>query len=121
MLNDLNPEKLSRVYIACGYTELRYGIDGLANVIETEFQMNPFEKNILFLFCGRKCDRIKGLLWEGDGFLLLYKRIEQGKFQWPRTTDEVMQMTPQQFRWLMEGLSIFQSKAVSEVHPKTIG
>lgn len=121
MLNDLNPEKLSHIYIALGYTDLRYGIDGLANLVQSEFQMNPFEKNVLFLFCGRKSDRIKGLLWEGDGFLLLYKRIENGRFQWPRNKEELMQMTYQQFRWLMEGLSIFQTKAVSEIHPKTIG
>lgn len=121
MLNDLHPETFTRVYLACGYTDLRYGIDGLANLVQSEFAMDPFEKNVLFLFCGRKADRIKGLLWEGDGFLLLYKRIEQGRFQWPRSTEEVLQMTAKQYRWLMEGLSIFQAKAVTEVHPKRIG
>ena len=121
MFNDLAAQSFKRIYIACGYTDLRYGIDGLARVVQTEFEMDPFEKDILYLFCGRKSDRIKGLLWEGDGFLLLYKRIESGKFKWPRNTDEVMQMTPQQFRWLMEGLSIFQKKAVTEIHPEYIG
>ena len=41
-------------------------------------------QNALFLFCGRRKDRIKGLYWEGDGFVLLYKRLESGSFQWPR-------------------------------------
>ena len=64
-----------------------------------------------FLFCGRRRDRIKGLYWEKDGFILLYKRLEQGAYQWPRSESEVKTLTPQQYRWLMEGLQIEQPKA----------
>ena len=74
----------------------------------------PHRKN-RFLFCGRRRDRLKALYWEGDGFLLLYKRLEQGSFQWPRTKKEVQALTPQQYRWLMEGLSIEQPKANKRV------
>ena len=70
----------SRIYIAQGYTDLRLGIDRLAKKILGQFNLDPFQKNVLFLFCGRKSDRIKGLLWEGDGFLLIYKRLEDGIF-----------------------------------------
>ena len=108
MLNDFNCSCL--VYIACGYTDLRRGIDGLAGIVQSQFQMNPFQR-AMFLFCGRKRDRLKALYWEGDGFLLLYKRLEQGSFQWPRTKKEVQALTSQQYRWLMEGLSIEQPKA----------
>lgn len=69
-----------KIYIAVGYTDLRRGIDGLAAIIKFQFQLEPKDRNTLFLFCGRRSDRIKGLLWEGDGFLLLYKRIEIGAF-----------------------------------------
>ena len=106
MLSEFSGE----VYIALGYTDLRRGIDGLAAVVQESFALDPFT-NTLFLFCGRRKDRIKGLLWEGDGFLLLYKRLEAGSFQWPRTGEEARQLTPQQYRWLMEGLSIEQPKA----------
>ena len=98
------------MYIAVGYTDLRRGIDGLAAMVDSQYKMDPFT-NTLFLFCGRRRDRIKGLLWEGDGFLLLYKRLENGTFQWPRTGEEARQLTAQQYRWLMEGLSIEQPKA----------
>ena len=108
MLNDFNCS--CPVYIACGYTDLRRGIDGLAGIVQNQFQMDPFQR-AMFLFCGRKGDRLKALYWEGDGFLLLYKRLEQGSFQWPRTKDEVQALTPRQYRWLMEGLSIEQPKA----------
>ena len=51
-----------KIYIACGYTDLRKGIDGLAPIVGTAYKMNPFDKDVLFLFCGKRCDRIKGLL-----------------------------------------------------------
>ena len=96
--------------IACGYTDLRRGIDGLASIVQSQFQLDPFT-NTLFLFCGRRRDRIKALYWEGNGFVLLYKRLESGIFQWPRSEDEARELTAQQYRWLMEGLQIDQPKA----------
>ena len=83
MLNDATG--FDKIFIATGYTDLRRGIDGLASTIKYQFELDPFQKNILFLFCGKRTDRIKGLLWEGDGFLLLYKRLNIGGFSWPRT------------------------------------
>lgn len=108
MLNDFTGAE--HIYIACGYTDLRRGIDGLAAIVQEQFQLNPFT-NSLFLFCGRHRDRIKALYWEGNGFVLLYKRLESGSFQWPRNGEEAKTLTPQQYRWLMEGLSIEQPKA----------
>ncbi|MDD2484725.1 MAG: IS66 family insertion sequence element accessory protein TnpB [Eubacteriales bacterium] len=72
MLNDASG--VENVYIACGYTDLRYGIDGLSTLVKNKFELDPFQANTLFLFCGRKKDRIKGLLWEGDGKLGHYHR-----------------------------------------------
>ena len=86
---------IRRVVIACGYVDLRKGIDGLATMVQQQFELDPFT-NTLFLFCGRKRDRIKGLYWERDGFILLYKRLEQGAYQWPRSEAEVKLLTPQQ-------------------------
>lgn len=111
MLKDF---KIDHAYIACGYTDLRLGIDGLANIVQLQFQLNPYTST-LFLFCGRKCDRIKALYWEGDGFLLLYKRLEKGKFRWPRTNEDLKKLTPQQYRWLMEGLVLEPKQSIKTI------
>ncbi len=107
-----------RIFIACGYTDLRRGIDGLASIVQQQFSLDPFT-NTLFLFCGRRRDRLKALYWENDGFILLYKRLEQGKYQWPRSEQEAKKLTPQQYRWLMEGLKVEQPKAHTVIN--TVG
>lgn len=69
MLNDAKGFK--RIIVACGKTDLRLGIDGLAAIVQEKFQLSPWEKDVLFLFCGTKADRIKGLVFEGDGYLII--------------------------------------------------
>lgn len=113
-----NATGFEKIYLAYGYTDLRRGIDGLDSVVQHNFNLDPFQKNVLFMFCGRKNNRIKCLLWEGDGFLLLYKRLEDGRFQWPRTQEEVAQITQEEFRALMSGLSIVRT--IKNVTPKTV-
>ena len=112
MLNDA--QGFSRVFLATGYSDLRKGIDGLANIIQFQFELDPFQKDILFLFCGR---RTEGLVWEGDGFLLLYKRLNVGRFSWPRTAAEALEITPEQYGMLMQGLEIAAKKPIIETHP----
>lgn len=77
MLEDAT--KIQRVVIACEFVDLRKGIDGLAQIVGTKYGLNPFEPGTRFLFCGRRSDRMKGLLWMGDGFMLLYKRFDNGR------------------------------------------
>ena len=112
MIRDFS--KAAHVYLASGYTDMRRGIDGLVSVVQQSFKLDPFEDSI-FLFCGKKPNRIKALYWDKNGFVILYKRLEEGKFQWPRNDTEVRDLTMQQLRWLMEGLSIDQPKAHKSV------
>ena len=80
---------IRRVVLKTGRTDLRRGIDGLKAVIILN-GMDPLEKGTLFLFCGRRNDRIRGLTYEGDGFLLLTKRLSgQNRFQWPRNEEDM--------------------------------
>lgn len=92
-------------------------MDRLAAIIEAQTGNNPYVPDTLYLFCGRRPDRIKGLVWENDGWLLLYKRLAESRFHWPRSADEVLSLTSQQFRWLMEGLTITPKKSVRPVEP----
>ena len=99
------------LYIVTGYTDMRKSIDGLCAIVEDQLHMDP-RRSALYLFCGKRCDRVKALLWENNGFVLLYKRMEvKGRFRWPRSSQEVRQLTRQQVDWLMSGLEIEQPKA----------
>ena len=111
-----DPSKIQNVYVACGYTDMRKQIDGLAAIVELQYKMK-FDTESIFLFCGRKSDRIKALLWDGSGYVLLYKRLAGQKFQWLRNEKELMKINSQQFRWLMEGLSIVQRNVIHNTAP----
>ena len=95
-----------KVVIICGRVDLRKGIDGLAALISLKYGLNTVEKGTLFLCCGRKADRIRGLEWEGDGFVLVTKRLVNGSFCWPRTPEEARCITQEQFERLMSGFPI---------------
>ncbi len=101
------------IYIITGYTDMRKSIDGLYAIILDQLKAEPDARSI-YLFCGRRCDRIKVLLREPDGMVLLYKRLDvvQGKYRWPRNSNEAKNITWQQFDWLMTGLEIEQPKAL---------
>ncbi len=114
-LQNINVDK---VYLAAGYTDMRLGIDGLAVLCEYVHNIDPMQ-NVLFLFCGRKSDRIKGLLWQEDGYLLLYKRLSCGRFRWPRDKNEVLELSEQQLRWLLDGLSITQKTSIKQVSKRS--
>lgn len=107
----------THVYIKCGRTDLRRGIDGLVQTIIREFGMDPCQEGALYLFCGTRSDRIKGIYFEGDGFLLLYKRFSDGRLQWPRTPQEVKELTKEEYDLLMKGLSIVPT--VKKFTPKS--
>ena len=90
-------------------------MDNLAAMIKHSFELDPFEKDVLFLFCGRRSDRIKGLLWEGDGFLLLYKRLASGSFKWPRTQQEALSITMEQYHLLMGGFEVIARNPIRQI------
>ena len=110
----LNEIPAENVFLCVGYTDMRLQINGLAALVQQVFKLDPCSRS-LYLFCGRRSDRMKALYFEGDGFLLLYKRLECGRYQWPRKESEARKLTQQQLRWLLEGLSIEQSRAIRDV------
>ncbi|MEK4128644.1 IS66 family insertion sequence element accessory protein TnpB [Solibacillus sp. FSL W8-0474] len=104
---------VENIYIICGKTDMRNGIDGLATLVQDSYNLDPYSDSI-FLFCGKQKDRYKCLYFDGDGFALLYKRIDNGRLKWPRNENEVQQLTQQELRWLLEGLSIVQSQSIKK-------
>lgn len=110
MLGDITG--VDAIYIVCGRTDMRRSIDGLCAIVQEQLKMDPCS-NALFLFCGKRHDRIKALLHEKDGFVLLYKRLTgAGNYKWPRNQSEVQNLSWKQFEWLMDGLEIHQPKAI---------
>ena len=88
----LDFSRVQNYYIACGYTDMRKQIDGLAALVQTQFGQEMDETS-LYLFCGRRADRIKALYWDGTGYILLYKRLTEKRFQWPRNEKELKKLT----------------------------
>ena len=93
----------TRVWLVAGHTDMRKGFDGLAALVQTTLQRNPFEGHI-FVFRGRRGDIIKVLWFDGQGLMLLAKRLERGRFIWPQATSGSVSLTPAQLSMLLEGI-----------------
>jgi transposase len=98
-----------RVYLACGHTDMRKSINGLASLVEASFKLSPYETSV-YVFCNRSRDRIKILEWDTDGFWLYFKRLEQGHFKWPSedASEATMQLTEDEFNCLLCSPKVMQ-------------
>ena len=93
----------TQVWLAAGETDLRKGFDGLAALIQVHLSEDPFSGQ-LYVFRGRRGDRIKILWWSGDGLCLFAKRLERGKFIWPQASSGTVSLTGAQLSMLLEGI-----------------
>ena len=93
----------TRVWLAAGVTDLRRGMDGLAALVQSTLEHDPFSGH-LFVFRGRRGDLVKALWWSGDGMNLYAKRLEQGYFVWPQATDGCVHLSAAQLSMLLEGI-----------------
>jgi transposase len=87
------PPPGTRVFLACGVTDMRKGFDGLAAQVQTVLAQDPYS-GAVFCFRGRRGDLLKILVWDGQGLVLVAKRLERGKFVWPQPTNGVVSLTP---------------------------
>ena len=92
-----------RIYVATRPVDFRKGHDGLAAAVQEMIGLDPF-CGAAFVFRSKRADRIKMLVWDGNGMVLIHKRLEGGRFVWPQVRDGVMRMSPAQFSALFEGL-----------------
>lgn len=101
-----------KVTLVCDPTDMRQAIDGLSNIVAYELEQEPCPKQ-LFVFCGRRRDKVKIFQWVNNGFWLYYKRLEKGTSQWADIKDDELALTisPRQLKWLLEGLLLVQGNA----------
>lgn len=116
MLGELSTRQ---VYLACGSTDLRKSIDGLAILVKEGFNLDPFSSS-LFVFCNRKRDKLKILQWDHNGFWVHYRRLERGKFNWPTDKTDVVNISCRELRWLLDGLALKQNQAHKAVKQRLV-
>lgn len=98
--------KPAKIYISSANVDMRKSIDGLSCIVEQQFALDPFS-DAMFVFHNRHCDKVKILYWDGDGFCLLYKRIEKGKFRFPKKLEgDRYCVSNAELFWLLHGLRI---------------
>ena len=99
----ITPPLGTRIWLAAGVTDMRKGFDGLAALVQETLRRDPFGGQI-FVFRGRRGDRLKALWWDGQGLCLFAKRLEKGRFVWPSPADGCVALTPAQMSMLLEGI-----------------
>ena len=99
---------------------MRKGLDGFASIVEQQFKLDPMS-SAMFVFHNRHCDKMKILYWDGDGYCLLYKRIEHGKFHFPKQlTGDIFSVSREELDWLMHGLSVEEMLHYNRLKNKTV-
>jgi transposase len=99
----ISPSGNFKLYLASKPVDFRKGMDGLAAIVMNEFDLDPFG-GAIFIFRAKRADRMKIIVWDGTGLVMIYKRIEGAGFVWPRMTDGVITISRSQFEALFEGL-----------------
>jgi transposase len=93
----------TQIWIAAGVTDLRRGFTGLSAVVQMTLEQDPFGGHV-FVFRGRRGDLLKVLWWDGDGLCLFAKRLERGRFVWPKAESGTVSLTRAQLSMLLEGI-----------------
>jgi transposase len=94
---------VTRVWIVAGHTDMRKGFNGLAALVQTTLEQNPYSGHV-FVFRGRRGDILKVLWSDGQGLVLLAKRLERGRFVWPQAKSGSVSLTAAQLSMLLEGI-----------------
>lgn len=108
-----------RVLMATKPVDFRKGANGLAALVKEQLKTDPFS-GVIFCFRSKRADRVKLVFWDGTGLCLFSKRLEEGKFHWPRIQDGVMRLSAAQLAALMEGLDYSRVHAVRAARPQAV-
>ena len=99
----------TRIYLVTGVTDMRKSFDSLAAIVSGMLDEDPYSGH-LWVFCNRTRNRLKVLVWDRSGFLLLAKRLEKGTFYWPDSTETTIDMTPEELTMLIGGIDLREAK-----------
>ena len=114
------PDGAVRVLVAIRPVDFRKGMDGLAALVQHELGSDPFS-GVVYVFRSKRADRVKLLVFDGTGLVLVSKRLEAGQFRWPRAGDGVMRLTAAQLSALLEGLDWTKVRAIRVPRPSAAG
>ena len=104
-----------KIYVSSANVDMRKSIDGLAAIVHGRFELDSMSDS-MFVFHNRHCNKVKILYWDGEGFCLLYKRLEREKFRFPRQiSDPVYTVTHEEILWLLHGLRIEEIKRYKQL------
>jgi transposase len=106
-----------RVVVAARPVDFRKGADGLAALAQSVLRQDPFS-GLIIVFRSKRADRIKLLVWDGTGLVLIWKRLEASSFKWPPITDGVMRLSAAQLAALLEGLDWSRVHVPRQGRPK---
>lgn len=104
----------TKIYLSLAPCDMRKGFDGLSAQVRNILQLDPFS-GAVFLFRGKRGDRLKALVWDGSGLCMYAKRLERGKFVWPRAHEGALRLSAAQLAMLIEGLNWKQAIVHDEV------
>lgn len=106
---------IERVYLHRAPVDMRKQIDGLALLAKEVIELDPMS-GAMFAFVNARRNKLKILVWERNGFIVWYKRLEQQRFHWPRTGEAVITLSGQQLNWLLDGYDVWRMKAHEVLH-----
>lgn len=112
----IGPTGAVRVLVATRPVDFRKGAEGLAGLVRDVMQADPFD-GAIYVFRAKRADRVKLLFWDGTGVCLFAKRLEDGRFQWPRIENGVMRLSAAQLSALIEGLDWRRVRAAKDTPP----
>jgi len=113
----ITPSGAVRVLLATRPVDFRKGMDGLAALVRESLGSDPYS-GVIYVFRAKRADRVKLLLWDGTGLVLVTKRLEKSSFRWPRINDGVMRLSSSQLSGLLEGLDWTRVRAVRVAAPQ---
>jgi transposase len=112
----LRPDRdIERVYLHRAPVDMRKQIDGLALLAKEVIELDPMS-GAMFAFINARRNKLKLLVWERNGFIVWYKRLEQHRFHWPRTGEAVITLSGQQLNWLLDGYDVWRMRPHEVLH-----